>query len=143
MAEGACPRCAIQALLARYAMAVDQGRIEDVVATFTLDGVMDAHGWRAEGRAAILAELRGQVGRNNPGLSTVRHHLTSSLIELGGDDAASGRSYFLVTTDSGLDHTGVYTDRLVRDAGVWLFAQRKVRLNWISRDTMFGLAPLK
>ena len=43
---------------------------------------------------------------------------------------AVGRTYFSVMTDLGLDHTGVYVDRLSKESGAWLFKKREVRVDY-------------
>jgi hypothetical protein len=125
----------IRQLLARYTYSGDRGRIAELAACFAPDGVLEFPGTRAEGREAILAAL-GRRGARHPELTFVRHHITSPLIEVDGDRAAS-RSYFTVYSDNGPDHCGTYTDSLVRTADGWRFAHRLVRIDWQATASLF------
>lgn len=126
---------AIRNLLARYTYNGDRGRVADLAACFAEDGVIEYPGNCAQGPAAIAAALGGS-GPRNPALTFVRHHITNPLIEVDGD-TATARSYFAVHTDIGPDHSGTYSDRLVRTAEGWRFAHRLVRIDWQSPQTLF------
>jgi uncharacterized protein (TIGR02246 family) len=127
-------REAIRDTIARYAHAADAGRFEDLAACFGEDGVLEIvgdGGARLEGRAAIVAYLGG-VGRDLAAATTVpyvRHHVSSTLIEVVGPEEATARSYFFVVTERGPDHWGRYRDRLapVGADGRWLFTHRLAR----------------
>jgi hypothetical protein len=138
---------AIRRTLAAYSIAGDRMRLEELAATFLGDGVLEIPTATLSGRAAIAAGLGGArqarspdapapPGRRRP--SFVRHHLTTCLLELTGPDTAAGRTYFTVFTDIGPDHAGVYADRLRKADGQWLFEHRKVMIDWLSEDTLFG-----
>jgi hypothetical protein len=58
----------------------------------------------------------------------LRHHVASHSITLHDRATASGGAYFLVVTPGGPDHWGRYGDRYVTRDGVWLFAERRVRV---------------
>jgi hypothetical protein len=73
--------------------------------------------------------------------SFIRHNLTTCQIELTGPDSATARTYFVVITDIGPDHAGTYTDTLVRRGGDWLFAHRRIALDWRSPDSIFPPLP--
>ena len=47
----------------------------------------------------------------------------------------------LVFTDIGPDHAGTYDDRLVRQGVGWLFAHRRIRLDWRSPESIFPPLP--
>ena len=72
----------------------------------------------------------------------VRHHLTTSRIEITGPDTAEGRSYFHVYTQVGPDHMGVYTDKYRKVGDRWLIAHRKIRTDWYAPNSLFR-APAK
>jgi hypothetical protein len=131
----AVDRDAIRDLLARYTYNGDRGRVADLAACFAVDGVIEYPGNRATGPAAIAAALGGG-GARNPALTFVRHHITNPLIEVAGD-TATARSYFAVHTDIGPDHSGTYSDRLVRTPDGWRFVHRLVRIDWQSPHTLF------
>lgn len=132
----AADRDAIRDLLARYTYNGDRGRIAELAACFADDGVIEFPGNRATGPAAIAAVLSGGSGPRNPALSFVRHHITNPLIEVDGD-TATARSYFAVHTDIGPDHSGTYSDRLIRTTAGWRFAHRLVRIDWQSAGSLF------
>jgi hypothetical protein len=134
---------AIRRTLAAYNVAGDRMRLEELAATFAEDGVLELPTSSLRGRAAIAAGLGGRRSADAPPPSGrrptfVRHHLTTSLLELTGPDTASGRTYFLVFTDVGPDHAGVYVDRLRRTPDGWRFEHRKVMIDWMSEATLFG-----
>ncbi len=128
-------RAAITQLMARYTMSGDRGDVKSLAACFAHDGVLEFPGARAEGPDDIVKALTS--GTRDPALSLVRHHLTSSLVELGGSSGATGRTYFQVFSNIGLDHAGVYVDRFVRLPGGWYFHHRQVRIDWQSPDSLF------
>lgn len=136
MADLAADRDAIRDLLARYTYNGDRGRVTELAACFADEGVLEYPGDRAQGPEAIAAALGNGSGTRNPALTFVRHHITNPLIEVNGD-AATARSYFAVHCDIGLDHSGTYSDRLVRTAGGWRIAHRLVRVDWQSPGSLF------
>jgi hypothetical protein len=131
-------REAIRDTIARYAHAADTGRFEDLAGCFAEDGVLEIAGLggggtdgdQLEGRAAIVAYLGG-VGRDlavATAVPSVRHHVSSTLIEVADRAAAAARSYFFVVTEHGPDHWGRYRDRLAPDGhGRWLLTHRLAR----------------
>jgi hypothetical protein len=146
-------REAIRATMARYNMAGDRLRIDDYVACFTDDGVMEAehrdpsNTFRYAGRAAIRAwqqrwldhtkaKPAGAGGVHQA--SFARHHLSTCEIELTGFDTARARTYWVAWTDIGPDHAGVYIDSFRRVGEAWLIAHRKVREDWRSPQSLFN-----
>ena len=128
-------RAAIAQLIARYTIHGDRGDIKGLAACFADDGVLEFPGALATGPAEIAAALTN--GQRNPALSLVRHHLTSSLIQLDGNLHASGRTYFQVYSNVGPDHVGVYADRFVKLHTGWFFLHRQVRIDWQSPNSLF------
>ena len=141
-------REAIRATLAKCAQAGDSLRGHDYAACFTEHGILETFdedgepGLHFEGRAAIFAWQN--AWRDNPptrshapGPRFVRHNLTSCKIELTGPDAANARTYWLVMTDIGPDHCGVYTDSFCQEDGDWLLAHRKVKTEWRAAQSHF------
>jgi ketosteroid isomerase-like protein len=127
---------AIRDLLARYTYAGDRGRIAELAACFTSDGTLEFPGTTATGPTAISAALTG--GTPSAGRSFVRHHITNPLIAVGADgESATARSYFLVVSNNGPDHSGTYDDRLRRDADGWRFVHRRVRVDWQATTSLF------
>jgi SnoaL-like domain len=136
MADLAADRDAIRDLLARYTYNGDRGRVAELAACFADDGTIEFPGNKATGPSAIEQALSGGTATRNPALSFVRHHITNPLIEVDGN-RATARSYFTVHTDIGPDHSGTYSDRLIRTPQGWRFAHRLVRVDWQSQGSLF------
>jgi SnoaL-like domain len=134
MADLAADRDAIRDLLARYTYNGDRGRVADLAACFAADGTIEYPGNSATGPKAIAAALTS--GQRNPALTFVRHHITNPMIDVAGG-CAQARSYFAVHTDIGPDHSGTYSDQLIRTPEGWRFAHRLVRVDWQSPQSLF------
>lgn len=132
----AVDRDAIRHLLARYTYHGDRGRLAELAACFAEDGTIEYPGNRVTGPEAIAATLSGTRAMRNSALTFVRHHITNPLIEVDGD-TASARSYFAVTSPIGPDHSGTYSDRLVRTPAGWRFSLRLVRVDWQAENSLF------
>jgi len=144
-------RESIRQTMANYTMAGDRLRVDDFVAVFTEDAVLESDGvpesdaFHYEGRQAMRAWF---TRWSNPAQSApqthqatfVRHHLSTAQIELTGDDTARARTYWVAYTDIGPDHAGYYLDSFRRVDGCWLIAHRKVRLDWRSPQSLFTTA---
>lgn len=130
-AAEAISREQIRHLIARYNHAGDRGRLDELVACFTEDGVLDLEEVELRGRDAIRRHLSRVVEDlvQATTVASLRHHVASVLIELAGEDKASASSYFSVYTEVGLDHWGRYRDRLERVGEAWLIAHRRVRVD--------------
>lgn len=131
-------RLAIEARLAACAQAGDARKADLYAACFTENGVLDLTGGGGDtiaGREAIRAWMGGATiipqPRDRPA-GFVSHHLTTCKIALTGEDSASARTYWLVTSPVGLDHNGYYDDRLRRVGEDWLLEHRRPRTLWIS-----------
>jgi hypothetical protein len=131
-------RIAIEDRLAACTQAGDARKADAYAECFTPDGVLDltqGGGEAIEGREAIRRWMGGaaiipQPGGGTPGF--VSHHLTTCRIELTGENGATARTYWLVTSAAGLDHNGYYDDRLRKVGGAWLLEYRRPRTLWIS-----------
>jgi 3-phenylpropionate/cinnamic acid dioxygenase small subunit len=132
-ADVAVARDSIRDLAARYAHAADRGRFDDVATLFAADAVLEMpDGRRLVGPASVKAFLVETSATMRvaatPG-SFIRHHVSSHQITVETADRAIGHAYFFVVTDRGPDHWGRYSDRYVRTADGWRFAERRVRLD--------------
>lgn len=146
--EDLLAREAIRDTMARYTTAGDRLRIDDFVSCFTEDGLIEAENvrpeqtFRYEGRAAIRAWqerwLSGEAATH--GASFVRHHLSTSKIDLSGADIATARTYWVAWTDIGPDHAGYYLDTFRKVGEEWLIAHRRVRLDWEADGSLFRAA---
>lgn len=128
----------IHKTLTAYNVAGDRFRLEELAAQFTEDGVLKFSGQVAHGRAEIIQKLstggryKGESSKPGGGrgpITKVRHNLTTSQIQVNGDEA-TGRTYFIVMTNHGVDQQGVYVDRLRKTAEGWRIAEREVRIDW-------------
>ena len=115
---------AIQALVATYNFAVDEGDADAFANTFTPDGVFTV-GDQAEmrGHDALRAFVEGRVG------VAARRHVVSNFLVDGDGDEASLRAYLQVVArvDDGslrVATQGTYDDRLVRTPDGWRFTVR-------------------
>lgn len=145
-------REAIRDTVAKYNSSGDRSLVEDYAACFTRDGIIestDRKGGRGiyfEGRDAILkwqtewkSAPKGQDdGTVKRKAQFVRHNLTTCKIDLTGPDTADVRTYWMVITDVGPDHSGVYVDKFRKEDGQWLIAHRKVRTDWFAANSHFG-----
>ncbi|TQM11367.1 nuclear transport factor 2 family protein [Pseudonocardia kunmingensis] len=125
----------IRDTVAAYNHAGDRGRIDDLAATFTEDGVLEVVGRDpAAGRAAIVAMLSRSVERGSD-LTTagrphfVRHFVTNLRFEEVTPERARTSAYFLVVTPAGPDHWGRYRDVHVPVGDEWQIAHRMVRVD--------------
>lgn len=123
-------RLGIQDIVHKYALYIDEHRIEEWVSLFTHDGVLDERAFGFEnhvGHEAIKAcgmYLKGTV-------AYALHHITTVVIEEMAPTEARGVVFSIV---EGLLKDGfhasyhvVYDDRYVKDDGSWLFKERVLR----------------
>jgi hypothetical protein len=114
----------VRAALAAYTHALDDGRAEDVVATFCPDGVVDIPGMgRHEGRDALLAAYQRWAPRGPQ-----RHLVFNTLITEWDDEQAKATSdiVFLLQRKEAwaVQVVGRYHDVLHRDGDAWRFHHR-------------------
>jgi hypothetical protein len=142
--EQARAREAIRYTQSLCATAGDRGRLDDMIAAYTDDGVLEISAGVFRGKAEIaaaLAHVRERVAVTEAPESQrpfVRHHLTTCHIEFTSAGTADVRTYFLVMTPVGVDHCGVYSDRFVASQSRWLIAYRRVRLDWVAPQSQFA-----
>lgn len=134
--EDVVAREAIRATLAAYHYAGDRGRIDDLVACFTEDGVLELSNGVHRGRDAIRTALSGVGGGTPPAF--LHHHLTTTYTELTGPGTAKGSCYFLVMSPVGIDHSGRYADLYAEVDGQWLIGHRKAVVSWAAEDSVVG-----
>ena len=124
----------IRLLLATYNSEGDRGRVDRLASVFAEDGVLQGgSGFRATGHAEIMQTLSGPRGpedRRHRRPAFMRHHLTTSLITFEDGETARGRTYYLMVTDLGPDHSGVYTDVFKKIDGRWRIVERRSRIDW-------------
>jgi hypothetical protein len=114
----------VRAALAAYAHALDDGRTDDVVATFCPGGTCDIPGL---GTHAGHDELRAAYAKVEP-RRPQRHLVVNTHVTEWSDDAATAVSdvVFLLKGDGGwnVQLVGRYSDTLHRDGDTWLFHHR-------------------
>ncbi len=115
---------AVGATIARYTHALDDGRTDDLVATFCPDGWCDMPGLgRHEGRHA----LRQAYGRFTPRVPQRHLVLNTHVTEWSTTEARATSDVVLLTKgDVGwaVQVVGRYHDVLHREDGTWLFHSR-------------------
>ena len=114
----------VRAALAAYTHALDDGRTDDIVATFCADGAVEIPGMGThEGHDA----LRAAYARWKP-RRPQRHLVVNTLVTDWNDHEASAISdvIFLLQGDSGwaIQLVGRYHDTLHCDEGTWRFHRR-------------------
>jgi uncharacterized protein (TIGR02246 family) len=114
----------IRATLAAYAQALDDGRTEDVVATFCPDGVIEIPGLGThEGHDAIRQAFSGWTP-----VKPQRHVVVNTLVTDWTDHEATAVSdlIFLLKGESGwaIQLVGRYDDTLHQDDGRWRLHRR-------------------
>jgi hypothetical protein len=114
----------VSATIAAYTQALDDGRADDVVATFCPDGGCDIPGLGSyQGREALRAAYARWTPRQPQ-----RHLVVNTLVTEWGDRDAKATSdvVFLLKEDTGwsVRLVGRYHDTLHRDGGIWRFHHR-------------------
>jgi SnoaL-like domain len=114
----------IRATIAAYTQALDDGRTDDVVATYCPDGVCDIPGMGTYAGHDALREAYGKWKPRRP----QRHLVVNTLVTDWNDHEANAISdvIFLLQRDSGwaIELVGRYHDVLHYDAGSWRFHRR-------------------
>lgn len=117
----------IRATIARYTHALDDGRTDDVVATYCADGVFDMPGVGTfEGHDALRQAYAGWKPR-----VPQRHLVLNTLVDAWSDDEAVAISdVVLVVKDEAtwpIQFVARYHDTLHHEDGMWKFHRRAVR----------------
>jgi hypothetical protein len=128
---------------AAYNHSGDRFRLDDLVACFAEDGVLEIKGAAPlTGRTAIRDLLSGSRTEPAPDAEVpqIRHFVASLVFTSVAADRVESSAYFQVLTQHGLDHWGRYRDVLVPVGGDWLFQHRLVAVDamtpggWYSRQ---------
>ena len=110
--------------IAAYTQALDDGRTDDVVATFCPDGVVEIEGMGTHEGHDALREIYTQWKPRGP----QRHLVLNTLVTDWSDDDATAVSdvVFLFKADTGWSvfTVGRYTDTFHRDGDTWKFHRR-------------------
>jgi hypothetical protein len=119
----------VRAAIANYTHALDDGRTDDIVATFCPDGSCDMPGLgRHQGHDA----LRQAYGTWKP-VRPQRHLISNTLVTQWDDSEAQATSdfVFLIKGEAGwgVGVVGRYRDVLHGDGAVWRFHSRVVEFS--------------
>jgi hypothetical protein len=114
----------VRSTLAAYTQALDDGRTDDVVATFCPDGRIELPGMGThEGHDALRAAYAGWAPRRPQ-----RHLVLNTLVTDWSDreaEAVSDVVFVLLGPDGwAIQLVGRYCDTLHRDGGTWRFHRR-------------------
>ena len=114
----------VRAALAAYTLALDDGRTDDVVATFCPDGSCDIPGLGAHHGHDALQAAYARVTPRRP----QRHLVFNTLVTTWDDHQAQATSdlVFLLQREEGwaVQLVGRYEDTLHRDGETWRFHHR-------------------
>jgi ketosteroid isomerase-like protein len=115
----------VRAAIAEYTLAMDDGRTDDVVATFCADGSVDLPGM---GTPSGHDELRAAYDKVAPRIPQ-RHVVANTHVHTWSDDEAAATSdvVFLLQQEGSWSVVlvGRYEDVLHRDGDRWLFHHRR------------------
>jgi len=123
-------RSKIAALVSKLTVLGDDGDFHGMSKMFSPEGTFglgsNASAVGPDAISRMLSEFSASLTKRPNGPTYMRHHLTTAVIELDGENDASADTYFLNFNERGLDHWGRFRDRLKRDAtGEWLFTRRE------------------
>jgi hypothetical protein len=114
--------------IAAYTQALDDGRVDDVVATFTADGGIDIPGMGAHtGSDALRLAYRSFQAP-----APLKHLVVNTLVREEGDEAtASSDVVVLAKSDKGwrVQIVGRCHDALRREGGTWRFTSRRAEFS--------------
>ena len=138
-------REAIRKTLGACTQAGDARKAAAYAACFTEDGVLELD-VRHAGRDGIFRFMTApspipQPGAEQQSPGFVSHHLTTCRIELTTPVSAKVKTYWLVITAAGLDHSGYYDDVFRRDGEAWLIEYRRPRTLWVSETSLLVARP--
>jgi uncharacterized protein (TIGR02246 family) len=149
--EEAIAREQIRDTMARYNMAGDRARADEMAEVFAEDGVLETPGYTHQGREAIRSWMKNWRTATAPAAPAakadsapkaakfVRHNITTSQIDFTGPDTAKARTYFVVFTQIGPDHSGYYADEFKKVGDKWLISHRRAMMDWRAAESTFGM----
>ena len=129
---------AIRQLTAAYSDAVNRGSVEDMAATYAVDGVLSAFGAPDVVGRDRIQETFAEMYTGYRWIFQMTH---SGTIEIDGDEAwcrwwVSEQSQN--TEGQGAEFLGVYQDHVVRTADGWRFGRRLLQGVYLGRRPLEG-----
>jgi hypothetical protein len=135
----ALARAAIEKTLAACTQAGDARKADAYANCFTENGALIL-GQTYASRAAIHSFMTAPSVIPQPEQAStpgfVSHHLTTCRIELTSETTATVKTYWLVISAAGVDHSGYYDDKFEKTGEDWLIASRKPRTLWVSPESV-------
>lgn len=127
-------REAIRYTMSVYNNAGDRGDLDGFISVFTPEGTLEVFGEQHNGHDAIrrFADSTASSHKTPEARqekSYVRHHTTTSRIELTGSGTALAWTYFQIFSNGEDTRTGMYVDKFVKDRDRWLIDHRRVKLD--------------
>lgn len=124
----------------RHALAVnmlygDRGDLKGYLRGFTDDAELTMRGETHEGREGIknfLLQRARQNARDPEAVASrrnLKHHITTTQIDLAATDKADLDYYFIITAGGGIPSTGHCEDQMVKVGPRWLVARRLVNFD--------------
>jgi hypothetical protein len=129
----------IRDTMARYNIGGDTRNLPQFLDTFTEDAVYESSPFHCVGKAKIheYLSVAWNAKPSRPVARFRRHNLTTSQVDFLSPTTAKARTYYLVVTDLGPDHSGFYLDYWREDHGRWLMSHRQVWMDWTRPDSLF------
>lgn len=123
--------------ISSYTFGGDRGRLDELAAAFTPDGVLQIEDDDVStGRDAIVERLSRVVTMDRHP-TPMHHHVSGIHFRSVSETEIEVSSYFLVVTDLGADHWGRYRDRFVPVGDRWLIAHRRVTTDGYASGSAF------
>ena len=122
-------RESIRDLVARYNSMGDSGRLDQMMDLFTDDAVVAGQDREFTGKDEIRAFFGGAIERTKSGqggAKFVRHNTATHQIDVLNETEATGRCYYTVLTDHGVDHWGRYVDDYRKIGDRWMIWRRAI-----------------
>jgi hypothetical protein len=130
--EELAAREGIRDLVARYNLYGDTGRLDEMAALFTEDGVLEYREAGSTEEYAGREDIRdfftayaSRLLQSDGAATPVFHSVSTHVIDLVDKTRATGRAYVQMLGAAGLEEWGHYKDHYDRGAGDWLFTRRR------------------
>lgn len=129
---------AIQTVIHRYAfLARENADVSAIVDLFAPEGVFVL----PDGNSVPAAAMAAIVGDRPP--KFIRHHVTTSVVDLKGDTTAESTTYFVAYTDlANPDHWGYWNDAFRKNEdGSWVLTSKQPVVEGFVRDGEWAKMP--